>query len=685
MGIFNFKRKHNGLETLALLALSKKSTLSDIVQDMFGSSSGAPVIRTESDELNSYNGQLPWVSIAVDCITRDIASQEYFFTDLNGKIIDDRRVPDEIKMPFENGWNGLSFTQMLKFIVPSRLLTGNSYLWRVSATAWGLSRDVQDTFIPLSAEQVKIRLKYNYLGVDHYQVTLGDGSQFEVAPDDIIHLRQNATINPFIGIGNIGKMRLLVEGEISAAQYINSFLVDSMKMPLMSMIETGSRTDEESRRTRDILKSKFSSRFAYFNGEGISLTQSSLLQKDVEFLQLRRDDRQAQLSMFGVPPVVAGIPDDSNRATSGNQFVGYFKSTINPILRELADDFTRQHVWRYNKNIKFQFRMHSVGDVDTLIKQVQAGIISPNRASEMSGEEFDLLDESRNTFYMPANLIPIGSEPTPAQVVPPEEKKSLDLSNPKNIDEICEKFLKSATNPKRFQVKYIRAAFKSRNAIEDKFVGKLSAFFESQKKRVLMKLEAQSKAIKATSVELIFDFDEESALMREEMKGLYTSGVQRSIADVNAITNSRVNLNTSNPFVAASINKLGDRITGHRDRSGNLISVSDTTRDALQKLLTNSVNENWNINQLQDEIQGKFDQWQGYRARMIARTESRAAWDAGAKVAYQEIGVEKVDIVGCTQFESDSDCGAQGKLVSEIDSLIFHPNHIGCPAPSAEI
>ena len=92
------------------------------------------------------------------------------------------------------------------------------------------------------------------------------------------------------------------------------------------------------------------------------------------------------------------------------------------------------------------------------------------------------------------------------------------------------------------------------------------------------------------------------------------------------------------------------------------------------------MNESWNINQIQDALSDKFDNWQ--RARMIARTESRAAWDIGAQVAYQELGVEKVDIVGCSQFESYSDCGKQNIPTQNISRLVFHPNHIGTPAPS---
>lgn len=633
----------------------------------------------DSAELMTYSGQLPWVSIAVDAITRDVASQEFYFTNLNGEIIDMRRVPDPIRVPFELGYGGLSFVQILKFLIPNRLLAGNAYLWRTKSTAYGAIRQIDDSFIPLSACHVKVCLNHTHLGIEHYEVTLC-GHRYIVPPDEMIHFRQNAAINPFIGVGNIAKMRLLAEGEIAATEYINSFLVDSVKMPLMTVIEEGNRDLPDMMRFQSMLKQKYSPRMTYLSGEKISIIQSNLLQKDIEFLEMRRDDRQATLSVFGVPPVVAGIPDSSNRASSGNQFAGYYGSTINPILRELADDFTRQHVWKFDRNLRLQFKLHPSADITAVTTMLQNAIITPNRAAELMGEEFDLNDETRSAYYFPSTYLPIGFVPEPVPVSteddPVEPEKN--LSDPRNVKAILDAFSKSATRPKQFQRAYLAASLKSRNQVEERFVGGLARYFKAQEDRIMEKLRAaEGKALKdvGLNIDELFNLQEEAELLAEEIRPLHTSGVQKSIGDLNNITGRRVNLNLSNPFVKAAINRLGAKITG---------DVPQTTRKELQRLLTKSTDESWNINQLQDAIQGKFDQFQGYRARMIARTESRAAWDAGAQVAYSEIGVKTVDVVGCTQFEPDSDCGRQDIPISMIPALTYHPNHIGCLAPSVE-
>lgn len=629
---------------------------------------------SEREQLESYSGQIPWASVAVDRITSDMASQEFYFSDdRDGKIIDIRNVPDEVKQLFLNSWNGLSFIQRQKFIIPNRLLAGNAFYWKAKTTAFGKYSNNPDSLIPLNASQVKIQLKSNRLGIEQYNVDLGNGVQFSLAPDEIIHIKQNAIFSPFIGVGNITKMRLLAEGELAQAEYLNSFFADSSKLPMATIIESGARDVKDMERFHEKLKAKYSKRVMYLNGEGLSIQQFSLMQRDFQFIEFRQDTRQAILSIFGVPPVVAGIPDNSNRATSGNQFNGYYKSTINPGLREISDDFTQDIQLKY-PDLRFNLKLYPTGDTEILTKQVKSGIITPNRAAELAGEEFDLTDESRNMFYFPSNLVPL------ATLTQQSHQSGKSLSDPRQVKEICEQFSKSATKPKQFQRRYLESALKSRLIIEDRNVGKISVFFEGQKKRVLNALRGfQAKSIKANINDLdatiIFQTEEEAALLRAELKGLHTSGVQKAITDINLITNRNVNLNLSNPFVSAAINELGQKITG---------TVNQTTLNDLQSLIANAINNNLTINELQDQIQGKFENWQGYRARMIARTEARAAWDAGANVSYREIGVQEIDIVGCTQFESYSDCGKQNIPIERMPFLVYHPNHIGVAAPSDE-
>ena len=666
---------------------------------MYGDRGWASVgesVGKDGREVNLYEGSAPWAAVAVDIITREVAAAQWGFVDKNGKELDIASVPEEIKEPFLSKWSGLSFKDKIKFTIPSRLLAGNSFLWSTKGTKYGEINGINDVFIPLAPGRVTIALSDDKLTLSHYEVDLGDGKKVVVDQRDIIHSKQNPVINPFIGIGAIAKGRLIIEGDIAASEYINTFLVESNKMPLSIITDKGDVDEDEVTRLRALMASKYSSKMAYLVGD-INIENSSLIQKDFKFIEMRQESRQTVLSLFGVPPESVGITEGSNRATSKAQINLFRESTINPLMIDLADEYNEQHVSKFSNSIFFRFKPYATGDTEIVVKKMLNGIITPNRAAELCGEEFDPTDEARETFYMPSSLLPIGftapEEPATPEAEPveepedieeePDEEKEDDKAAPRlndlrNSKAILEHFTKSATAPKQFQRAYLAASIRSRLQVEDKFVKKVSDFFDGQEKRIIANLKANTpKGIKADiSANVLIQIEEEKELFEEVVQPLHTSGVQKAVSDINRLSGYAVNLNTSNPFVTSAIGKLGSKVTGF---------VQDTTLKELQTIVTKGVNESWNVNQFQDAIQGKFDQFQGYRARMIARTESRAAWDAGADVAYREIGVTKVDVVGCTEFESDSACGKQNIPIEEVSSLEYHPNHIGNIAPSKQI
>lgn len=661
-------------------------------------------IDSDATSLRVYSGQVAWVSAAIDAITRDVVSQEYFFINKKtGNIIENNALPKDLLLPFESNWNGIYFQDCLSLIIPNLLLTGNAFLWKVkNSTAYGLLNDTPANFIPLPSDKVKIELDQNGEGIVAYRVQLGN-TQYIVPPAEMIHFRQNAIFNPFVGVGNISKARLLIEGEVSATDYVNTFLIDSKNAPTMTIIDKTPMQEKDKIRMSEMLKDKWSNKIMYLNVEDAEVQQNSLMTKDFKFLEKRQADIEAILAVFGVPKIVLGIPSDSNRSTSQNQIPLYYKNTINTKLREIAAFFNNFYVNDFSSDIKMVFRQHSEGDIDEITKMVQSGIISPNRASELLGEEFDLLDEYRNKFYLPGTLVALGDEketvdsvsPTKTPVIenpddtdPEDEEKStkienknVDLNDPRNVKAIVDFFVKTAPAEKRFQQKYLELSLKTRNTITEKFIPGISEYFKRQHSEIKNIIETVSgvkdAAVNYDEIQNAVEIYLNTGVEPESgaLQPLHTSGVQRAVADINGIYGSGIIASVSNPFVKSVIDNLGKRITG---------VLTETTLKDLREIFRKSMLESWNINQIQDAIQSKFTQYQTTRARMIARTESRMAWDAGAQVAYQDLGIKKIDIVGCTMFEWNFDCGKKNIPVELITTLNFHPNHIGTPAPSTQ-
>jgi HK97 family phage portal protein len=641
-------------------------------------------------ELNAYQFAT-WADIAIDRICDSIEQQPYHFENKEGVLLDDRRIPDEILIPIRNGWQDVSFNEMLSMITNHVKFTGNAFLMRSTATPWGQDKGIFDSLIPLMPDQVKLKTTPDKLFISHYEVTI-NGMVFHLDKQEIIHFRQNTVLNPFWGVGNISKARIIAEASIAAEQYSLDLFSKQGKEKLL-ITEDSQLTPQDYSRRADLMRSKFANNedVLLLSGQDINTTKLGLSPNDMQFVENAKMNIQTFLSLFGVHPFIAGIPEGTNRSSSDNVYRIFYQNTINPMLKKLENTINKQFVSKIDPNVVFRLQKYNVGNIDDVIKSVNNMIITPNRAAEILGEETDYTDEARNTYYSSSSLIPLSieSEDTPEddqEDNQEEPKKKDDLRDYKSI---IDTFESKALPQKKFQVRFLRAALKSRLIVEDKYLPGIVSYFDDQKKRILDNLNSiATKSIKIPvqdiGVEMLFDVNQESDIMRNQLKPLHTSAVQRAVANINDLTSSRVNLNTSNPFIASAISRLGQRITGTLDHNGDYIATNKTTKDAIAKLIEKSVNENWSVNELQDAIQDKFEQFGAYRARMIARTESRAAYDAGSQVAYQEIGVKTVDVVGCTQFESDSDCGKTDIPVIQISSLSFHPNHIGVVLPSKE-
>jgi HK97 family phage portal protein len=702
----------------------------------------------DSGELSAYS-KFEWVAIAADCLARDSGNRKFWFEDKDGNEIELKYVPDEIKLPFTQNYANKSLSQNMANIVVHKSITGNAYLFKAKATGYGLYKEMTDTFVPLRPDCVKVVTKYSGLFLDSYEVNLsGDLRKF--MPDEIIQFSQNAVMNPFIGMGNIEKARRMYETESKKESYSKNFYKNGA-MPSMVVTDETDRTVDDIQRLQKLLGDKFggvdnSGRIMYMAGKGINATALPLSRKDMQFIEEKTYNRQSILSLFGVPPIVAGIVENANRSNSDVQEMLYYKNTINPIIKDYEDTFNSVFINPINPGIFIRFEKHNTGDIDSVIKKLQAGIITPNMAAEALGEPISD-DDGMDDYYMPANYTAMGMTDTETDTdVDPnadpaadqgaeqdpenetetetETEKSVkkkqnvprlticgcgidhkDLNDPHNFEIIAKKFDERRHDAKKFQSVYLRESLRSRSKTEDDYVQNVEKFFIRQKNRILVNFEQKRQSIenrlkdaqanagtleKSLQIKALNDIGDElmddnieDADFRTAIRPLHTSAIQKSISNNNKLTGGTVNPNLSNLAVSSAIASLGLALLNGRTKDGAVIDVNQTTKDSLDWLIGKAVKEGWTIETLQSEIDDKLALDSVNRARRIARTESRKAYDQGSKIAYKELGVQYVDVVGCTNFEPDSDCGKQNVPVNT--PLDFHPNHIGCIVPSEQL
>ena len=638
---------------------------------------------------------------------RDAGGRKYTFVDKDDKEIDINRVPEEITIPFINGYANQTHGQLLQTIVGHRAITGNGYLLVTETTLFGANKGIAEAFIPLNPADVKPVLTRSGLFIEYYEIEL-NSLKHKIPPDEIIQFSQNTMYNPFVGIGNVEKARLMYETSLRKDKYANEYFKKGAR-PSMVITDGSDRTAKDIERISKQFGDKYggednAGKVMYLSGKGLDAKALTVSNKDMQFLEEKQYTRQTTLSLFGVPPVVAGIPDGANRAIADMQKLQYLANTINPIIQNLEDAINIQFVHKINPAISVRYAKHNTGDIDSVVKKLQAGIITPNMASLELGETVDDDNEERNVYYQPANFMPMGFvAETPDPTKKTEEGKLLstpkaeDLNDPHNYDIICKALDAGNNNIKKFQLKYLRAGLKARVKTEDSYVSTLESYLSAQAKRVNQAFidnkekitqlitnqdEIQKKGFFDDLLTIVFDSKVEDSMLIEEIRPLHTSSVSKAINNVNGLAGAAVNPNLSNPVIANMLDRLGKGIVSTTTVAGVTYSVNETAKKEIARVTTKGIQAGQTIEELQDAISNSLGSKAEFRARRLARTESRIAYDSASKYAYTTLGVKTVDVVGCTQFEPDSDCG---KKNIPIDTpLEFHPNHIGVVVPSEE-
>jgi len=683
---------------------------------------------TNQEQLLAYQN-LSWASIAVDRLMQSAGNQDYFFKNIaTGKEIKTSKVSEKITAPFTNGFAGNSFVgDLMPSIIGHRSLTGNAYFLKVKDTGWGQYYDTVDQFIPLQPNYVRVHLDAEHTRISHYEFTMNGSTWRTAPPDAMIHFRQNTLFSPFVGVGGITKIRLTAEGEVAGDKFQNEFM-ERRAAPSLVIKSEEEYTEEQYEKRQQSISRAYegkdnAGKAILIVGKGADAKPLQMSQKDIQFLETKKFSRETILSAFSVPPIVAGLVENANRSNSESQRLEFLANTINPLLGALERTINQQFVSLIDSRIEFKFERHTTGNVAEIKEMIANGIITPNGGAELLGFEANWDDELRSSYYLPLNLVPISSKTTepPATTAPVVEKskpfidkKDVDpekLRNPKYIDEILDYFEQKLPISKQFQLKYLRVALKRRVRMENTYTTEVKSFLEGQEARIMEKIkELDTKSFKYKVegkfiddiVEFLFDLDAENALYKKEIIRLHTAGVQGAIADTNIIAGASVSASLANPFVKQAIDKLARQSIEFTDKSGKVFGINRTSKSNLFKIVQTGLVEQENIpdltkhirDYLEETVPKKYGSTITWRSRMIARTESRASWDAGAVVNYGEVGVKKIDVVGCEHTsvlagygdmtETASDCGRLDIPLDQAGSLIFHPNHIGVIAPSLE-
>lgn len=368
--------------------------------------------QSDSQEMGVYeNGGAIWVSAAINRKKIDVANVDFYFKDTQtNKRIEIEKLPEEIAMPYKNGWAGSTFNNMASWSIAREDLCGND-IWVKSTMANQYTQEFRKIgeFIVVPSGSWTIFMAPDMKSIHYYIVHFG--SEVEIVyPENVIHFRSNQIINPFIGIGLIAQARLTVESEIVSKEYENNFLVRD-GAPSMVVLDKSQMNPDDAKAKATELRTKYREG-VYKNGVmylwgDVSVQGFQSSPKDIEFIKPM--NREAIISIMQSCPTVLGLESQSgNRAIADKATQNYF-GIVNSRINSFCNTVNMQHNWKVDQKRRYEltYTPYPTGDIEQIKIAVEAGITTMNEARQKIGQERIENSPAMDTIFVSSTRIPI--------------------------------------------------------------------------------------------------------------------------------------------------------------------------------------------------------------------------------------------------------------------------------------
>jgi len=355
-------------------------------------------------------------------------------------------------------------------------------------------------------------------------------TKIQFTPDEIIYFKKLNPYHDIRGLAGIDVLSSVIQNEIYANNFNNSFFKNGLGLGTVLRTEK-SLTQTQIARLKEYFSTKNNSiskahKVAILEG-GLSLEQS-VNQRDAEFINSRKMNREEICSVFGVPPALVGIYEYANYANAEAQRKIFYEDTIIPLTKYIEDKFKTDFFDRFRIKLYGEF---DFSEVEVLKENLKEKIDMAKTLFYMGvplkaiNEKLNLgfnVDEipGSDEAYLPGNMIPIGAASQQ------EEKKFIQ----------DKKYIESD-----FRTSYWKKYVNEMSIIENSFAKKLKLFFYDLRKETLSNISNFiSKGIKkdiyadadAVIGEIIFDVSKAKEKVSVISLPFFEEGLKRGIKQI---------------------------------------------------------------------------------------------------------------------------------------------------------
>lgn len=496
--------------------------------------------------------------------------------------------------------------------------------------------------------------------------------------DEVIMFSYQDPNNPYDGVSPAKAAAIALESDKFASQWNRNFFYNNAEPQGIVSFPEGVEEDDF-----EAWIAKWNDKYggvgnakktAFIRGGQVTYTAIQISQKDMDFYNLRLNNRDEILAIFGVPKSIIGIVDDVNRANAEASEYTYMKHTISPKLKRIQDIINNEYVQLFGEEgVELRYT-DVVPENKDFIKSV---VDSQTDKSITKNEARNILNkllglklepiEGGDVIYQAISMQPMGT------AMPTINNSNSSKEPQKNIKKKLQLKLKSKFD--NIDKEAYWKAFVTKTDKQEKEMQPIwKEIFKHQKEIIIAALKSH-KSIKAINIDDILKFlfkSEETDYIRETILPMLRKIMQDKGNEVMNELETSTSFNLHDPKVTEWL----DEYCGKQIKD-----INSTTETLIREQLKQGQGEGESIPKLCDRVGQYFDDMEGARVKTIARTEVIGASNNATLMGYKQSGVvdKKEWLTAIDGREREWHATADGQTVEVDEKFIVGGEELECP------
>lgn len=460
-------------------------------------------------------------------------------------------------------------------------------------------------------------------------------------PHEVLFFRYFNPDDDYRGLSPLQAAKLGIDQDYYAAQYNANFFLNSAQPG--GVLETSENLVQEE---FDRLLAQWNDRHqgvakghqvALLEG-GLTYKQTGISQRDMEFLEGRKYNREEVMAVYKVPKSELGIYEQINFATAKTMDRVFWTKTLLPkmvlyeniLWTQFLSKLAGQEIWA-------EFDRTAID----ALKEDLAILTDTSQKYWSMGVPFDIINETLglgfpkipggDIGYLPFNMVPVGAAnpPAPSAAAPATPEKAAGIPPSRAAA------LHLPAPARRDARSYWQHYNQLRTALEEKFQGKVKRYFFYQRKLQLQIIADKlgARAVRKTEADdLLFDLEEANAKLKKLAWSLYLNIGQ----EAGQAFYAELGIDASEFVIAdsAAIQVLKAKLI-------KVTEINDLTRQKLRNTLAEGLENLESASQLQQRVRDTFNFIES-RSLTIARTETGQSMAAARDAAMDQLKVPKI-------------------------------------------